>query len=146
MKHLILTLLGLLLLSQTIGAQSATRLEVMDVKSYIIDLSVQAYDGEKNLPFLWHIITLEGTPGNGSIMTKAILNFYEEGDERIDFKVHFDEETKTVYAHYAVSEFDKFYELLKHRKNALTASYRDAPSFKLKEFKLKVYGKVPMTW
>lgn len=84
-------------------------------------------------------------PGNGSKMYRAILNFYEEGDERIDFKVNFDEDTKTVYAHYTVSEFDKFYELLKHRKNALTAVYRDAPPYNVKEFRLKVYGKVPLT-
>lgn len=131
MKLVRLILFGLIFIPQVNYSQTATRVEIMDVKSYIIDLSVQAHEGEKNLPYLWHIITLEGTPGNGGKMTKAILNFYEEGDERIDFKVHFDEETKIVYAHYAVSEFDKYYGLLKHKKNALTAMYRDAPSFKL---------------
>lgn len=144
MKHLQLFIFSIMFLHHVLISQTTTRIEVMDVKSYIIDLSVQAHDGEKNLPFLWHIIQLNGTPRNGSKMVQSILNFYEEGDSRIDFKVHFDEDTNTVYAHYSVSEFDKFYELLKHKKNTMSAMYRDAPSFKIKEFKLQVFSRVPM--
>ncbi len=122
----------------------STRLEAMNVKTYAIDLVVESANGEGNYPHPWHIIKLEGTPGNGSKMKKMVLNFYAENDGRCKFKPSYDEGLNMATAHFPVSEFDKFYEILKHKKNGLSALYVDTPSLSMKEVKLRVGGSVPM--
>ncbi|MBK9736401.1 MAG: hypothetical protein IPO92_16155 [Saprospiraceae bacterium] len=100
-------------------SQPATKLEVMAVKNYIIDLVVGSLNGDGDFPHPWHIIQLEGVPGNGSKIKMMKLNFYAENDERIKFKPSFDEANSIAYAHFPVTEFDKYYELLKHKKKCL---------------------------
>lgn len=128
----------------TFYIKSQTRLEVMTVTNYIIDMGVSAHDGDGNFPYPKYMIQLEGKPAIDKVMNKVILYFYGPSDDRSKFKPLFDERTKTATAYYPNTGFLNFYELLKHNKNTITATFRDTPSLQEKEIKLQVYGKVPL--
>lgn len=134
--------LAIFAISNFIIAQ--TRIESLDIKSYIVELGQESHNGEGNKPFLYHLIQLEGTPGNNQRIKQMEIRFYQDNDERSKFKPHYNETTNTVHAHFPASEFSAFYEMLKHKRNGLRATYIHSPSFDKKEVKLTVFGKVPM--
>ena len=142
MKIKLVISLSLLFLLCSIKVKSQTKIESLVIENYTISSSVSAQKSSSAKPNFHSIIQLDGKPGSGSTIRQMILHFYLD-DRGTTFRPSYDPNTKIAQGHYPMSEYDKIYNLLKHTRNQLSASFIDSAT-NITEISLLAGGKMPL--
>jgi len=125
------------------GCKCQNQIQTLSIEEYIVEFNVEAYDGDGNKPTYRNIISLLGKPAPDHSIVRIDLNFTID-DRYLVNKPIYDEALKTSSAWYPMSEFDKYYEMCKHKTNGLTAIYRYNKDLEKSTLFFTIFGKIPM--
>lgn len=113
------------------------------VKNYSVEYSIISKDGGAYKPVYENYIALNGKPLDTCKIERIVLTFSNDPVTAAK-KPEYDNLKHYAYAWYPLSEFDSYYEMLKHKKGSLKATYYHAIGLQEKRVEFVTNGLIPL--
>ena len=133
----ILIAIGSILIAQTGIHQSFI------VRDYSVEYAIISKDGGAYKPVYEKYIALNGRPMDTAKIERIVLTFSTD-PVTASKKPEYDEMKHYAFAWYPMTEFDSYYEMLKHKKGSLKATFIHSATLQEKRVEFVTNGLIPL--
>ena len=132
----------LICLGSGLAAQTSTYQSFI-VKNYSVEYTIISKDGGAYKPVYEKYIALNGKPLDTCKIERIVLAFSTD-PVTASKKPEYDDMKHYAFAWYPMTEFDSYYEMLKHKKGSLKATYYHATGPQEKRVEFVTNGLIPL--